>query len=656
VRPFTVGLAVFASLLVPAGTTSAQEAEARSGSPFSAFATGTALHAEALRLAVGGPTLVTAGVAVSAASTASDGLTKAISDEMGRVVQPASPAGKRSYGRGTGLELAIGGGTPLGAGLNLAGVAEATAPPTAPLLNNELGPLALDPLAYASLVRGQARPAWSDHTCVIGRPSAFGLGYVADLQLLNLGGPGPGGTFAQPLVAADAGNPMDRTVTQSRSFTYLEPNPDGSFAVVSETRQTIAPVTLFRGTPIEVTIEVLGEWVLRATASGKPGGARIQYGPAVRSGPATPVIRIVHPGGTIELTLQQILGPAGLRLAVGPLLGVAVAEPPRPIAAPGRDVDIAGRPKVSPDGTQAAGAVDVVRVSLLQPVPSGGFRLVELRLGHMEASSTVPRGGVGCRIPVRKDGAPTFVEPGGGFTWTISVPSAADAFDGLSCDLVGVSAVDTARATPGVVFTILSASNGGAIDGSTVSWGNLGRYHPGDPPIVLTIVGRVEPNSARGVLTDTVEVGASLDNCAAGVPTPPLVGKTNGVALTGAFTLDGPTVRPLDEPASMISGPRPAGSPPPSPSWPGAETERRPPLQVSGVGVALPDPDPGGPAATAQQALLAKAVRLETGGIHQPERFPTAWPTVALVAVSILVLRRRTRRRSRVRRRTEITK
>ena len=131
----------------------------------------------------------------------------------------------------------------------------------------------------------------------------------------------------------------------------------------------------------------------------------------------------------------------------------------------------------------------------------------------MEASATVPAGGIGCRIPVRKVGAPTFVNPGDAFRWTISIPSSADEFDGLSCDLVSLSALDRARATPGVRFTILSASDGGIIDGDTVRWPDLGRYRPGSKPIVLTVTGRVAADSARGVLRDTVDVGASLDKC-----------------------------------------------------------------------------------------------------------------------------------------------
>ena len=538
-RSLAVAATLVAALLTPTTSVPAQETPSRS--PFAAFATGTPIHAEVLRAGTGGPTLVGGGVAVSAASVASDGLPGSVTDELGQPVQPAAPAGAKSYGRGVGLEAVVGGGTPVGTGVALPGGVESTAPPSPPVRSSELGPVRIDPIAYASLVRAEARPAWSERSCLIGRPTAFGLASAAEAQLLDVGAPGAGAAFTHPLVAAAAGNPPDRTVSQSRSFTYLDPNPDGTFALVSETRQTIAPVTLFLGTGAEVTIEVLGEWILRATARGRRDGAAVDYAPA-GAGPDTPALRLVHGGVVTELTLQQLLGAGGLHLAAGPLVDVSVGERPRAIAARARDADPARPPERSADGTRAAGAVDVVRVSLLQPAPPGGPRAVEVRLGHMEASATVPAGGIGCRIPVRKAGAPTFVNAGDAFRWTISIPSAADDFDGLSCDLVSLSALDRARATPGVRFTILSASDGGIIDGDTVRWPDLGRYRPGSKPIVLTVTGRVAPDSARGVLRDTVDVGASLDSCRPGVAAPPPRSGTDAVVMRGAFTLEGPTV------------------------------------------------------------------------------------------------------------------
>ena len=46
----------------------------------------------------------------------------------------------------------------------------------------------------------------------------------------------------------------------------------GRLGLQSETRQTIAPVTFFKGAPFQFTVELLGEWVLRAFAG--TAGAR----------------------------------------------------------------------------------------------------------------------------------------------------------------------------------------------------------------------------------------------------------------------------------------------------------------------------------------------------------------------------------------------
>src|SRR5207253_1391741 len=82
------------------------------------------------------------------------------------------------------------------------------------------------------------------------------------------GSANPDGSMSQPVIALDTGTPTDRTVSQSRSFTYLRPNGDGTFGLVSETHETIAPVTIAKGMAGGTTIEFLGEWVLRAVAAG----------------------------------------------------------------------------------------------------------------------------------------------------------------------------------------------------------------------------------------------------------------------------------------------------------------------------------------------------------------------------------------------------
>ena len=602
------GLVVCTSaLLVPAEAASGREPFPRQR--FSAYATGTAVHAGVLRAAVGGARLVDAGVAVSAASTDSDGLGGTIVDEMEQAVQPAGPAGTNTYARGTGVEATLAAETPLETALGLAGVAEAAAPPATALVNEELGPVAVDGVVSASLAGGQAQPVWSERTCVIGQPTSFGRGYAADVGLLDL--------LTSPR------GPIEATTSQSRSLTYLAPNPDGTFALVSESRVTVAPLTLFEGSANEMTIELLGEWMLRAVATGKRDGARVDYGPADEPGPATPVVRLVQAGGVSELTLQQILGTRGLSLPVHPLVAIAVGEHPRPIAAPGRTVDPADPPEESSDGTRAAAAVDVVRVTVLQPAPAAAPRLLELRLGHMEVRSTVPPGGARCHIPIRKTGNRDFVNPGEEFTWTISIPSTSDAFDGLSCDLVAVQAVDVAEASPGVRFTILSASREGMIDGETVTWADLGRYHPGDPPIVVTISGRVEPGGLAGTLTDTVDVTASLENCTGGAAGRDLLGLHQPVALRGSFTLEGPrALRATDLPASAVM-----------PYW--LPDERR-----SGAAVTPPS-------AGAQRAQDGTSARSHPPGTWLPpgddSMLPAASglsPILAVLAVSAFALRR----------------
>ncbi|MGH9037649.1 MAG: hypothetical protein ACRD0O_17970, partial [Acidimicrobiia bacterium] len=169
---------------------------------------------------------------------------------------------------------------------------------------------------------------------------------------------------------------------------------------------------------------------------------------------------------------------------------------------------------------------------------SGGA--VDLRIGHLEAAVAVPAGGVRCPVPVSKVVDRDPVDPGQEFTFTISVPDRADALDGLACDLAGISAVDVVSADPGVKFSLLSASGGGIIDDDTVTWPDLGDYHPGDPPLVVTLTGRMASDSAAGAVSDTVRVNAGLTRCQGlpgGRPAP-----AAGAQLSGRASLVGPVL------------------------------------------------------------------------------------------------------------------
>jgi hypothetical protein len=64
-----------------------------------------------------------------------------------------------------------------------------------------------------------------------------------------------------------------------------------------------------------------------------------------------------------------------------------------------------------------------------------------------------------------------------------------------------------------------------------VTWADLGKYTPGDPPIVLTVGLKVPSDSAAGRVTDTATATAVLGNCKGNA-------SANAASLTGLATLE----------------------------------------------------------------------------------------------------------------------
>jgi LPXTG-motif cell wall-anchored protein len=546
---------------------------------FSGSATGTVVHANVVNIP-NTPRLVDGEIAFSGEAANTAGLGGGVLNEMKENVAP-SIAGKNSYGRGSGLELGLGTNVPDSAKAAnqaiIAGLAQESAAPLDTfgdkpdangVVRKEVGPVPGDPLVYASLLRSEAAARWNPNFCVLGAPLGYGLGYAADAQLIDAGTKNPDGSMGQPVVAADTGTPTDRTVSQSKSFTYLRPEPDGTFAVVSETHETIAPVTLFKNMGNDVNgglkIEVAGEWVLRTVSTGKPGGSFVEYAPAGNPSPTTPLVTITPPDAASQIILktQDLFGPGKIptQISIPPapaaqyLAQVNVGESPR---APGSE----NQPKpaiTSADGTTTKAAVDVVRVDVV--VPGTNQDIAEVRVGHMEASSVAPSGGIECPIPVTKTSNPDPVTAGNPFTWTITIPSNAASLAGTDCDLTNIKATDDAVVLSGSPrATISGASNGGVVDSGTVAgtthgkihWDNLGTYHPGDPPKVITISGSIPSNSGAGVLQNTVNVTASLGNCKGGAAGQDIVGTATingtanlvGAAVKGTAFVNGPNVK-----------------------------------------------------------------------------------------------------------------
>lgn len=485
--------------------------------PFAAYGSGTAVALNAATL--GTTTVANVQAAHSGGSVDSTGLTETLNDQFGQVVQPALPD-KNAYGRGSGVEVGLLTANPQPTNVNqliLTQIAEAAAPPPTDLITKET-PIDLPGILTISLARGQAQATYDPEFCPIGRPLTYGKGYVENLALLG----GLVGT-------AQTGD----SASESTTVTYLVPNGDGTFGVVSESRQIIAPINLL---PVNVAgtsivVEVLGPLVMKATATGKPGDPRngISY-------PGTPTLRVrtITLGistSIIDLSLQDLLGSGGLNLPI-PLLGSVTA------GTPPTGLNGTGAPTVAADGTVAAASVDAIRV-ILNPL---GIEVLDLAVGHIEAAALAPAGGVICRIPVKKIAVPDPVPVGEDFTFIISIPSDAGLFNALfACDLINISAVDTVDVASGQVsFTIVSADKGGVIEGNKVTWANLGNYVLGQPPIELRLVVRVRSASGEAVIRDIVDVSATLGNCRGRAAGDDIVlgsGQITNAAMTGRFVL-----------------------------------------------------------------------------------------------------------------------
>lgn len=520
-------LTVLATLGAVAGVAGSPAADALlSDTPFDGYASGTVIGLNALQTATS--TLADTQVAHASAAVNSKGLT-AIADELGQNVSPANPD-KNSIGKAAGAQVGLGTTVPAGTDLNqinLAALAVADAPP--PSRADKSIPIDLGSTLSATTARGQAAALWNDDFCPVGKAFSYGEGEIEDLQVLGAG-------TATPLIATTS---QGQNVSESRTVTYAIPNGDGTFGLVSETRMLVAPINIgstILGNAL-LTVEIVGPLVFRVIATGKPGGAAVQF-------PGTPVVTIRAAGVPIAgtpLTLAQLVGMNGLALNLPGIANLNVGVPPHAIGG------AAGSPVVAAsDGTRAAASVDVVKLQLLQGL-LGLTAGADLRIGHLEGSVTVPEGGIDCNIPVKKEGRPDPVTAGEDFTIIITIPSDPDLFaQFFGCDLIGISVVDT-HSSDGPTFTLTGASNGGVVDGNVVRWDNLGDYRIGDPPIQLTVTGRVPANSPAGTLTDRAEVSATLGNCTGQADGADIVGQAiasiTDTSLTGSVVLVGPDVR-----------------------------------------------------------------------------------------------------------------
>lgn len=510
---------------------------------FSGYSTGTDIHLDAAQ--VGTTQLANTEVAFSGSSVASQGTNTVtqgaapgtkrgqIVNEFGQIVQPLLPgktnpklAGDNSYGRGSGLEVGLGTTIPSNNPTIPVSKVEVSAPPRQSADSNLLAVPAA-PAATATAVRGTAQADFNDNTCILGKPISQGTGYAANATLLDT----VGNTL--PLIDTSSAQGGGVTSTMSQEFLDRATTKDAraaagasGLALVSQTREVIAPITLFGGTVNAVTVEI-APLTLQAVSGGTAGTTYIRYTPDAGTGPTTPIVRISGPGTgsttPIELTTQQVLGAAGLTIPASPLATVTIGTKPHAIGDPSKPA--------TTTAVLASAAVDAVSVHLLTPDPT--THLADIRIGHMEARAMVPTNGISCSIPVTKTANPTVVTAGQSFTFDIVVTNPFD------CILSKVRITDVITSDK-PTFNVTGTNPTATVNGGTVTFTSVADI-AAHSSRNLSITVHIPANSPGGKLTDTVHVAGS---CGKGTAT----GTATGVAgsgtipLTGTVTLHAPTV------------------------------------------------------------------------------------------------------------------
>jgi hypothetical protein len=535
-----LALGVFAGVAPPA---SAAGGTPYSQAQFAALGSGSEVFLRALTS--GTTTLADVEQAFAAQSVNSTGLSGNAAGKFdadtGALIQPASVTvpTKSAYGAGSGVEVGLGinNKAPTNqnqlvfpSGTSTSTRVEASSPPSpsvaGPKSLVDLSNTPLSNVLTARALEATAATNFNNNFCPLGNPIAFGEGHAADAGVLKQG--------LSDVVDLTTKN---RGVAQSRTFSYLSPNSDGTFGMTSQTQQTIVPATINLG-PLAISIAVQGGTDssgpvpigLKAVAPGEAG----QKGGVTLTNNGTVSINITNNGAAVpnfplNLPVLQSLPPQLKNITIPGLATIKIDDLET----------LAGS-----NGTTRAGATyDLVRVTL------AGKQLADVAIGHMQSVATAETP-INCNIPVSKTADPPVVTAGNTFTWNINIPSSADALKDSTCDLEDISAVDTISTQSGnPKFTFVSASNGGVYDSvhQTVTWSNLGTYHIGSPPIMLQIKISVPADSPEGVFKDDVDVKAKLSCKGNAEGITGIDTGLNGIGVTGHVELNAPQVMAIKQ-------------------------------------------------------------------------------------------------------------
>jgi hypothetical protein len=404
--------------------------------------------------------------------------------EIGRESFPALAAGF-SQGKALAAEIGPSDGQEEDSLLPLE-PAVAKAPPTNTPAVDQID-LDLPPALKNKALRAEASARAIKTGCVLGSDLALGLANADDTEVGDLEGDPES---PQPFLSVNADEPP-RAVSQSLSRARLLPlaGEAGRFGVVAETRQTVAPITLFKGDKLrELTIEVAGEWILRSVADGSTGA--VTRGIEKANDDDRPLLRIIsrdEKGKPVVTEIADINDLSDINegaIDFGPGLQLVIGEAPRGLRA-------ATGTKPQETGTAAAGAADILRIQ-----GSDAPEDAVARVGHMEAAVAVPGGGATCPgIGVTKRSSQATVDAGRRFSWQLEISNPND------CILDQVKLVDTTQPSKGLAYTVVGTSPAAKIDGDTVTFEGIGPIAPGAMR-TLRIDVLVDPTSTAGRFTN----------------------------------------------------------------------------------------------------------------------------------------------------------
>jgi hypothetical protein len=465
-----VGTLSLAAALVAPATPSL----AASPGPYSATTAASALHHD-----LHTTTKVTSTDVVMAGATVDSGGLEPITTELGWTLIDEARGRAGALGGLASIKLQ---GNEVVPSVTNPRIARAIAPGDEPISQKDLEQR-VSTAAFARAIERTASPYWNGTACVIGEPISSGTFQAAFVQAIGSDPGSATGPLKDPLasITAKAAAP-ERGAVDARSATQLYEGAGNGFGLMAASMVTIAPVTLFAGTPNETVIEVAGPVTLRARADGTPGGAAVLFD--------APVVRVIR-GGTetrvpdepMTIVLPGESGTTKLKIALGVI----------------EDQDLKS------DGTAASAMGAAVKVV----IEVNGMVTDTLSIGAVEAATSVPADGISCEIPVKKAATPETIGTGNEFTTTITVENPYE------CDLADVVLTDRIDTVRNARFEItdapgaISKTAGTLLDAGSVSWA-MGKIEAGGEKSVSMVQ---EAQGSAGRIDDEATATGRLLNC-----------------------------------------------------------------------------------------------------------------------------------------------